>query len=192
VAEQHEFKVVVAGPFASGKSTLIRAISASAVVGTEQPTSGAEAATKATTTVGMEYGTYSIAEPDLTIDLNLYGVPGQTRFSFMWDIVADGMDGLVLLVDATAPATWAEAAEVGRHFQERCDPPMVVGVNRAALDERRVQDVRGALDGLGAAVVGCDVTDHTSARTVLVELLLLVMERLGDGDRLDDELTGAS
>lgn len=188
---QHEFKVVVAGPFASGKSTLIRAISSSPVVGTEQPTSGAEAATKATTTVGMEYGTYSIVEEDLGIKLHLYGVPGQRRFAFMWDIVADGMDGLVLLVDGSDPTTWSEAVDVGLHLSDLASPPIVVGVNRADAAGTRLAAVQAAMDGLEAVHVPCDVTDGASARAVLVELLLLVMQRMEDTDHMD-QMTGAT
>lgn len=176
--EYHEFKVVVAGPFAAGKTTLIRKISDGVVVGTEQPTTGAEADVKATTTVGMEYGTYTVDDEELSIRLHLYGVPGQSRFSFMWDIVSDGMDGLVLLIDGTNPATWLEATEVGRHFEALRPTPVVVAVNRAAGDGRIVEDVRAATAVLDATYVPCDVTDGSSASAVLVELLLQVLDQL--------------
>jgi signal recognition particle receptor subunit beta len=182
-AEIHDFKVVIAGPFAAGKTTMIAAISDTPVVGTEQPTSGVEAGVKATTTVGMEYGTYTVADGDLVVNLSLYGVPGQERFSFMWDIVAEGLDGLVLLVDATKPETWGDAAAVGRHFARHRGCPLVIGVNRTA-DAALVAEVAQRL-ALGPAVhLPCDPTDPASAREVLVELLLLVL------DALDDEPLG--
>ena len=180
MSEFHEFKVVVAGPFAAGKTTLIRRISDGVVVGTEQPTTGAEADVKATTTVGMEYGTYTVDDEELSVRLHLYGVPGQKRFSFMWDIVSDGMDGLVLLVDGTRPATWPEAIEVGRHFEALHPTPVVVAVNRAGDDGALVERVRAATGPLDAAYVACDVTEAASASTVLVELLLQVMDQLVD------------
>jgi signal recognition particle receptor subunit beta len=181
--ETFEFKVVVAGPFASGKTTLISAISDSPVVGTEAPTSGGEAAVKATTTVGMEYGTYEVVEAGLHVVLHLYGVPGQSRFEFMWDIVGEGMDGLVVLVDATDPTTWGEAAEVERHFRAAFDPVSVVAANRAVDRPELVAAVRGAIPS--AAHVGCDVTDPRSARDLLVELLLQLLDELPD-----EELVG--
>src|SRR5690349_7409502 len=109
ITDTFEFKVVVAGPFASGKTTFISVISDSSVVGTEAPTSGEDASVKATTTVGMEYGTYEVTDGGLHVVLHLYGVPGQSRFEFMWDIVGEGMDGLLVIVDATDPSTWSEA-----------------------------------------------------------------------------------
>ena len=109
-AADHTFKVVVAGAFGVGKSTLIRAVSDAAVVGTEAPTSGSEATVKATTTVGMEYGTFTVGRGAGAVELRLYGLPGQERFRFMWDIVAVGADGVLLLVDATRPDTWEDAA----------------------------------------------------------------------------------
>lgn len=191
MVEQHEFKVVVAGPFASGKSTLIRAVSMTPVVGTEQPTSGTEATTKPTTTVGMEYGTYSLADDGLVIDLNLYGVPGQERFAFMWDIVAEGMDGLVLLVDGTAPSTWAGALAVGRHFVERARPPVVVAVNRCRDGDAPVAEVETMMRPLGAEHLTCDVTDGASARAVVTAVLVRAMERL-EADHVTTQLTGAT
>jgi signal recognition particle receptor subunit beta len=183
--EVHDFKVVVAGPFAAGKTTLIAAISDTPVVGTEQPTSGLEAAVKATTTVGMEYGTYTVADGDLVVNLSLYGVPGQERFSFMWDIVAEGLDGLVLLVDATKPDTWADAAAVGRHFARHRGCPVVVGVNRTD-DATVTADVARRLDLGPVSHLPCDPTDASSARELLVELLLLVLEEFDDEAPLGD------
>jgi signal recognition particle receptor subunit beta len=188
VEPSFDFKVVVAGPFASGKTTFIQAISDIPVVGTEAPTSGNEAHVKATTTVGMEYGTFTTGGEGLEASLYLYGVPGQQRFEFMWDIVAQGMDGLLVMVDATAPDTWAEAAAVARHLQAHRDPPTVVAVNRAA-DPAIIDEVLAAVALDGAAYVACDVRDRGSAREVLVELLLLLLDRMPEDDELD-ELVG--
>jgi signal recognition particle receptor subunit beta len=185
VENEYEFKVVVAGPFASGKTTLIDVISATPVVGTEAPTSGDEAAVKATTTVGMEYGTYSVDDGPSSIALRLYGVPGQSRFAFMWDIVGRGIDGLVVLVDATDSSTWAEAIEVERHFRERYAPVTVVAANRAAGRPELVAAVQASIPVPGAAYLGCDVTDPRSARDVLIELLLELLDQLPE-----DEIAG--
>jgi len=178
MSDSFQFKVVVAGPFAAGKTTFIQSISQTTVIGTEAPTSGSEASVKATTTVGMEYGSFTVADDDYQIDLLLYGVPGQERFRFMWDIVAEGMDVLLLLVDATKPETWSEALAVGDYLVERHGPPVLVAVNRA-------DDVPGAIDRVRAEVVidraryaTCDVTDPASARETLIELLAMLLDQL--------------
>ncbi len=188
MSNRFSFKIVVAGPFAAGKTTLITTVSDRPVVGTEAPTSGHEAAVKATTTVGMEYGTLSAGDDHLGVELDLYGVPGQERFSFMWDIVGMGMDGLFLLVDGTSPETWAESASVGRYFQDRFPTPVVVAVNRATDRPDLVDQVRQAIPVAGALYLGFDVVDAEATRDAIVDLLLMMLDELPEehDEPLDD------
>lgn len=191
-----EFKVVVAGPFAAGKTTMIRTISDDEIVGTEAPTTGAESAVKATTTVGMEYGTMYAEGHGFSAELSIYGVPGQDRFDFMWDIVGTGMDGLFLLVDASRPETWSESLLVGEHFQMARTAPIVVGVNRAGGDVDLHKQACDAVPLEGAAYVAFDVTEPAEVRSALAELLMLVLDRLPDSefaeiDRSDEEIVAA-
>jgi signal recognition particle receptor subunit beta len=118
----------------------------------------------------------------MQVELNIYGVPGQDRFKFMWDIVGVGMDGLFLLVDGTAPDTWPESVAVGEHFATIARTPIVVGVNRAAGQPDLVEKVRRAVPFDGALYLGCDVTDRDNARDALVELLFLILDELPDDD----------
>jgi signal recognition particle receptor subunit beta len=183
----HSFKIVVAGSFAAGKSTLIREISDTGVVGTEAPTSGPESLVKETTTVGTEFGTLTVGEPDDAVELLLHGLPGQERFRFMWDIVAIGADGFVLLVDAERPETWPESAAMAAYLEEQITAPVVVGVNRARARPDLVAQVAAALGRSDLVLVPCDVTDRSSARELVVELLLLVLDRLDGAEELDDD-----
>ncbi len=178
MSNRFSFKIVVAGPFAAGKTTLITTVSDRPVVGTEAPTSGHEAAVKATTTVGMEYGTLSAGDDHNAVELDLYGVPGQERFSFMWDIVGMGMDGLFLLVNGSSPESWTESASVGRYFKDRFPTPVVVAVNRATDRPDLVDDVRRAIPIPGALYLGFDVINAEATRDAIVELLLLMLDEL--------------
>ena len=171
----YDFKVVVAGPFASGKTTMINASSDDPLVGTEAPTSGDEAAVKAMTTVGLEFGTLRYEEDGATVELNIYGVPGQKRFSFMWDIVSVGMDGFFLLVDASRPETWSNSLEIGEYFAPLSTCPLVVGINRATNDAV-VDEIRQSVSIPGAVYLTFDVMDSISAQNALMELLLLMLE----------------
>lgn len=170
------FKVVVAGPFASGKTTMIAASSDDPLVGTEAPTTGEEAVVKAMTTVGMEFGTLRHESDGLTVELSLYGVPGQERFSFMWDIVSVGMDGFFLLVDASRPETWQTSANIGEHFRGQSSCPIVVGINRAGDDTEVIEKVQNEVPIPGATYITFDVVSPTSAQNALAELLLLMLE----------------
>jgi len=95
------YKIVVTGPFNSGKTAFIRTISDIDVVMTERRITTAERGIKASTTVAMDYGR---VELDGRI-LHLYGTPGQARFDFMWEILAREMSGFIVLADSTDPAS---------------------------------------------------------------------------------------
>ena len=81
-------KIVVTGPFAAGKTTLIRTISEITVLSTERGISDSTRSRKAETTVAMDFGRITI---DRDLVLYLFGTPGQDRFDFMWEILGEGM-----------------------------------------------------------------------------------------------------
>ncbi|MEM9889610.1 MAG: GTP-binding protein [Actinomycetota bacterium] len=182
VPVRFDFKIIVAGAFAVGKTTLIATISDEQVVGTEVGTSGAEASVKETTTVGMEYGTFAVGGDDVEVELNLFGVPGQPRFSFMWDIVSQGMDALLLLVDAQRPETWTEALGVGRHFRRQRHVPVVVAINRTDDVDAAVAAIQAEVPIEGAHYVTCDPRDTESARAAVIEVLYLLLDQLEDDE----------
>lgn len=172
-----DFKVVVAGPFAAGKTTLIQASSDIPLVGTEAPTSGPESSVKAMTTVGMEYGTLTFAGELFDAELRLYGVPGQDRFSFMWDIMAVGMDGLFILVDAGRPETWSESAAVARHFAGIAHTPTIIGVNHREGDpvDDLLPNIASELNLGHTRLVPFNVMNRSESRDALVELLIEIL-----------------
>ncbi len=91
-------KMVVTGPFSSGKTEFIRSISEIEVVSTEREvTSDNERREKDATTVAMDFGRITV-DDDLV--LYLFGTPGQRRFDFMWEILAEGMLGFIVMVVA--------------------------------------------------------------------------------------------
>lgn len=172
---QFDFKVVVAGPFAAGKTTMIAASADGPLVATEAPTSGEEAAVKAMTTVGMEYGTLRRETDLFTVELRLFGVPGQERFSFMWDIVSVGMDGLFILVDASRPETWAASQTIANYFTRSMHRPVVVGINQRTHDPDILQQVKAVVGLPGAHYVVFNVTDKEQAQDALIDLLLVIL-----------------
>ncbi|HVF19153.1 MAG TPA: ATP/GTP-binding protein, partial [Mycobacteriales bacterium] len=91
-------KIVVTGPFAAGKTTLIRTISEITVLSTEKDITDSTRARKNETTVAMDFGRITI---DRDLVLYLFGTPGQERFDFMWEILGEGMLGYILLIDVS-------------------------------------------------------------------------------------------
>jgi uncharacterized protein len=170
-------KIVVTGPFAAGKTTLIRTISEITVLSTERGITDDTRSRKAETTVAMDFGRITI---DRDLVLYLFGTPGQERFDFMWEILGEGMLGYVLLVDASRPETFDEAVKILAAFRRMARVPFVVALNRTS--EHRAageHDVRAALDlPESVPVVPCDATDKESVKAVLLALLYSVLDEL--------------
>lgn len=97
-------KVVVAGPFGVGKTTLIRSLSEIRPLHTEEVMTEAGALVddlagvrdKTTTTVAIDFGRRTLPG-DLV--LYLYGTPGQRRFKPLWEDIARGALGALVLAD---------------------------------------------------------------------------------------------
>src|SRR3954468_6253441 len=170
-------KIVVTGPFAAGKTTLIRTISEITVLSTEKGITDETRSRKTDTTVAMDFGRITI---DRDLVLYLFGTPGQDRFDFMWEILGEGMLGYVLLVDASRPDSLDEAVGILEAFRKMAHVPFVVGLNRTeGMDEAEEARIREALDlNPDVPVVPCDATDRESVKSVLLALLYAVVESL--------------
>ncbi|UOO88804.1 ATP/GTP-binding protein [Vitreoscilla massiliensis] len=92
-----KFKVLFAGDVGTGKTTAINSISDIPTVYTDVRASDIEDIGKTHTTVAFDYGEIHLAY--LNNRLRLYGLPGQVRFSFIWDMLSDGVIGIVLLAN---------------------------------------------------------------------------------------------
>jgi len=168
-------KVVVTGPFDAGKTTFIRTISEITVLSTERPVSELGAGSSDRTTVAMDFGRITVAD-DLA--LYLFGTPGQERFEFMWDVLAEGMLGFVLMVDGSGDGTFDDAYRVREHFDRIADVPYVVAVNKTDDRSNAAMDrVRDALElPSHVPVVIGDARDRQDVKRTLVTLLRAVLE----------------
>ena len=170
-------KMVVTGPFSSGKTEFIKAISEIDVVSTEKGISKAskEAEVKENTTVAMDFGRITV-DADLVLDL--FGTPGQRRFDFMWEILAEGMLGFIVMVDSAKPETFREAKSILETFRAYAPTPYVVAANKQDHpDAWTPEDLRIALRlEPEVKLLPCVAKERDSVRNVLLELLYTILE----------------
>lgn len=181
---EHVFKLLVTGPFAAGKTSLIQAVSQTPVVGTDVETTGVESEVKPHTTVAMDFGSYFLRDEagDSDVRLLLFGTPGQARFQFMTEIMKGEVDAVVFVVDADAADTHAEAGTAMRALLADIRVPVVVAINRCD-DPAAATVLARQLGALASeAVVPCQLIHPESAREVAIEALLAVLDRLERAD----------
>ncbi len=170
-------KIVVTGPFSSGKTEFIRSVSEIDVVSTERRISAKEEMIKESTTVAMDFGRITV---DDELVLYLFGTPGQRRFDFMWEILSEGMLGFIVMVDSARPETFREARSILETFRAYAPTPYVVAANKQDLkDAWELDDMRVALR-LDPKVkfLPCVARDKESVKKVLLELLYTILAEM--------------
>lgn len=167
-------KILVAGGFGVGKTTLVSSVSEIRALHTEELLTGASQGVdntdgverKTTTTVAMDFGRITIRDG---LCLYLFGTPGQDRFWFMWDELAQGALGAVVLADTRRLEDSFPAVD---YFEHR-GLPFVVGVN--CFEGSRRYDAAKVSEALdldeNTPVILFDARERNSGKEVLISLV---------------------
>jgi uncharacterized protein len=166
-------KVMIAGGFGTGKTTMVRSVSDIKPLTTEETLTQASAdvdhligvADKAETTVSLDFGKIGINDE---LVLYLFGTPGQERFWFLWNGLFKGALGAVVLVDTRRiEDSWYAIDRLEHH-----GTPFIVARNNFPDSTADLADVREALSLSGdVPLIDCDARDRESAKQVLITLV---------------------
>ncbi|WP_434779182.1 GTP-binding protein [Neisseria sp. Ec49-e6-T10] len=174
-----KYKVLFAGDVGAGKTTAIGSISDIPPIYTDVKASDAEQIGKTHTTVAFDYGEVNL--PYLQNRLRLYGLPGQTRFSFIWEMLCEGMLGTIILANNSKPNALEETQtfiQAFNPFIQKSKTAIILGITKTDIASHfKISDYYNMLsqNGICAPIFSIDAREKGSV-LLLIDALLSQIE----------------
>lgn len=173
-------RLVITGTPGAGKTTLVQTASDIGVISTDRRATDSTAFIKPQTTVAFDFGRVVVGS---SMELHVYGTPGQSRFNFMWDILIRRAHAYMLLVAAHRPSDIPQARQILAFMNERVQIPVVIGITHldcvgACTPEEVMLRLGYTHDRHRPPMVAVDAGSKSSVNTALnISLLTILMER---------------
>lgn len=170
-----KYKIIITGEMGAGKTTAITTLSDTPLVSTDVKNND-DCNNKLSTTVGMDYGSIMINDQTRLL---LFGTPGQKRFKFMWEILAKGSLGTIILIRASNPSLNEDLQVFIDSFHEYGSTNILVGVTHTyeenAISIPTIQEyIRKNCAVTNLPVMPCDPREKNSMLLILRNLVALI------------------
>jgi signal recognition particle receptor subunit beta len=163
-------RLVVAGTPGAGKSTFVKSVSDIDVVDTDRTATDEISLLKKKTTVAFDFGRLAFGQ---NMELHIYGTPGQSRFSFMWDMLIRRADVYIVLVAAHRPNDFHYARQIISFMNQRVQIPMLIGLTHTdcsgACPQDEIMMRLGYMNDRNRPLI---VTVNANERSSVIEALL--------------------
>jgi len=179
-------KLVITGPVNAGKTTMVQNLSDSQVAATDVAATDHVSQLKSMTTVGLDFGILKI---DDTLELHLFGTPGQSRFNFMWNILSKGAIGAIFLVDSTSDDSLIEMVKMFEYFQKNVNLPVVVGATKQDMPgAKSIEELKELLNLGDTMIIPVDARKKEQSKILALTLLgNALVDAQDDDDEYEDE-----
>jgi uncharacterized protein len=187
-------RLVVAGAPGSGKSTFVRTISETEVIDTERTATDRTSLLKKKTTVAFDYGRYMFGS---SLEVQIYGTPGQARFNFMWDYLIKNAHSYIVLVAAHRPNDFHYARQIISFMNQRVRIPILIGITHTdypgVCSTEEIMTKLGYInDRYRPSVMNVNPNERGSIIEALMACMALVVERVGANQALQGGQIGQS